>query len=86
MWSRSLRFPHQNPKDASPLFHTRYMPRPSYSSRFYHPKDIGRGVQIIRLLILQLPPLLFTLLLLLVVVVVVVVVVIVVVVVVLLLL
>ena len=24
----SLRFPHQNPLHASPLFHTRYMPRP----------------------------------------------------------
>ena len=28
-WSLSLRFPHQNPVYASPLPHTRYMPRPS---------------------------------------------------------
>ena len=28
-WSLSLRFPHQNPVYASPLSHTRYMPRPS---------------------------------------------------------
>ena len=32
-WSLSLRFPHQNPVYASPLPHTRYMPRPSYFSR-----------------------------------------------------
>ena len=30
--------------------HTRYMPRPSHSFRFYHPNNIGRGVQIIKLL------------------------------------
>ena len=39
--SLSLRFPHQNPVYVSPLTHTRYMPRPSHSSRFYHPKNIG---------------------------------------------
>ena len=39
-WSLSLRFPHQNPVYASPLPHTRYMPRPSHSSRFYHPNVI----------------------------------------------
>ena len=33
-WSISLRFPHQNPVYASPLPHTRYMPRPFHSSRF----------------------------------------------------
>jgi hypothetical protein len=33
--SLSFRFPHQNPVYASPLPHTRQMPRPSYSSRFY---------------------------------------------------
>ena len=37
----SLRFPHQKPVYASPLSHTRYMSRPSHSSRFYHPKNIG---------------------------------------------
>ena len=35
-WSLSLRFPHQNPVHPSPLPHTRHMPRPSHSSRFYH--------------------------------------------------
>ena len=39
-WSLSLRFPHQNPVYASPLPHTRYMARPSHSSRFYHPHNI----------------------------------------------
>jgi hypothetical protein len=36
-WSLSLRFPHQNPVNAPSLLHTHYMPRPSHSSRFYHP-------------------------------------------------
>jgi len=36
-WSFSFWFPHQNPVYASPLPHTRYMPRPSESFRFYHP-------------------------------------------------
>ena len=31
--------------------HTRYMSRPSHSSRFYHPKNIWWAVQIIKLLI-----------------------------------
>ena len=49
-WSLSLRFPHQNPVYASPLLHTCYMPRPSHSSRFYHPKlnvlykNLSRGI------------------------------------------
>ena len=51
-WSLSLRFPHQNPVYASPLPHTCYIPRPSHSSRFYHPKYIGRAVQISKLLIM----------------------------------
>jgi len=50
-WSLSLRFPHQNPVHASPLHHTCYMPRPSHSSRIYHPNNTGWGVQIIKLLI-----------------------------------
>ena len=49
-WSLSPRFPHQNPVHASPLPHTRYMPRPS--SRFYHPHNIVWGVQNIKLLII----------------------------------
>ena len=51
-WSISLRFPHQNPVHASPLHHTRHMPCPSHSSRFYHPHNIGWSVQIIKLLIM----------------------------------
>ena len=38
-WSRSFRFPHQNPVYASPLPHMRYMSRPSHSSRFYYPNN-----------------------------------------------
>ena len=53
-WSLSLRFLHQNPLYASPLPHKRYMPRPSHSSRFYHPNIIGWGLQIIKLLIILL--------------------------------
>jgi len=51
-WSLSLRFPHQNPVYASPLSHARYMPHPSNSSRFYHPKNIEGIVQIIKFLII----------------------------------
>ena len=56
-WSLSFRFHHQNPVYASPFSHTRHMPRPSHSSRFYHPGNIGWGVQIIQLPIMQFPPL-----------------------------
>ena len=55
-WSLSLRFPHQNPVYASPLLHMRHM-RPSLYSRFNHPNNIWWAVQIIKLLIMQLPPL-----------------------------
>ena len=44
-WSLSLRFPHQNLGHTSPFLHTCHMPRPSHSSRFYHPHNIGWGVQ-----------------------------------------
>ena len=40
-WPLTLRFPHQNPAYASPLPHSRYMPRPYHSSRLYHPNNIG---------------------------------------------
>jgi hypothetical protein len=40
-WSLSLWFFHQNPVHASLVPHTRYMLRPSYSSRFYHPQNLG---------------------------------------------
>jgi hypothetical protein len=35
-----------------PLPHTCYMSRPSHSSRFDHPNNVGWGVQIIKLLIM----------------------------------
>jgi len=38
-WSLTLSILHQNPVDASPLPHTRYMPRQSHSSRLYHPNN-----------------------------------------------
>ena len=39
-WAVSLRFPHQNPVHPSPFHHMCHMPRPSHSSRFYHPHNI----------------------------------------------
>ena len=44
-WSPSLRFPQQDPIQPPLLTHTRHMPSPSHSSRFYHPHNIGWGVQ-----------------------------------------
>ena len=49
-WSLFLTFAHQNPLYTFPIPHTRYMLRPSHSSRFYHLNNIGWGVQIIKLL------------------------------------
>jgi len=40
-WSLSFRLPNQDTVYASPLPHTRYMPRQSHSSRFYDPNNIG---------------------------------------------
>ena len=37
LWSLSLRFPHQDSIHSPLLAHTRHMPSPSHSSRFYHP-------------------------------------------------
>ena len=51
-WSFPLRFPHQNLLHTSHFPHTCHMPRPSYSSRFYNPHNIGWAVQIIKLLIM----------------------------------
>jgi hypothetical protein len=51
-WSLSPSFPRQNPLQASSLPHTPYKPRASHSSRFYHPHNNGRGLQIIKLLIM----------------------------------
>ena len=45
--SPSLRFPQQGLIHPPLLTHTRHMPSPSHSSRFYHPHNIGWGVQII---------------------------------------
>jgi len=39
-WSLSVRFPHQDPIRPPLLIHTRHMPSPSHSSRFYHPHSI----------------------------------------------
>jgi len=46
-WALSLRFPHHDPIHSPFLTHMRHMPSSSHSSRFYHPHDIGWGVQII---------------------------------------
>ena len=43
-WSLALPFPHQDPIHPPLLTHTCHMPSPS---RFYHPHNIGWGVQII---------------------------------------
>ena len=40
-WSPSLRFSYQGPVHPPLLTHTRHMPSPSHSSRFYHPQNIG---------------------------------------------
>ena len=47
-WFLSLRFPQQDPMQPPFLTHTRHMPSPSHSTQFYHPHNIGWGVQIIR--------------------------------------
>jgi len=52
-WSLSFRFPHQDPIHTPLLTHTRHMPSPSHSSRFYHPHNIGWGVHIMELLVMQ---------------------------------
>ena len=51
--SLSFRFPHQELIRPPLLTHTRHMPSLSHSSRFYHPHNIGWGVQIIQLLVMQ---------------------------------
>ena len=43
--SLSLRFPYQDPIHLPLLTYTRHIPSPSNSSRFYHPQNIGWGVQ-----------------------------------------
>ena len=40
LWSLSLQFPHQDPIRPLLLTHTRHMPSPSHSSRFYNPHNI----------------------------------------------
>ena len=46
-WSPPLLFPPPRPYTPPLLTHMRHMPSPSHSSRFYHPHNIGWGVQII---------------------------------------
>ena len=58
-WSPSLKFPHQNTVCTSLLPHTCYMPRPSHS-RFDHPSNIRRGVEIIKLALMYFSPRYFT--------------------------
>ena len=58
--SEVVSFPQDSPPKpvcTSPLTHTRYMPRPSHSSRVDHPNNIWWVVQIIKLLIMQFSPL-----------------------------
>ena len=47
---------HQDPIHHPLLIHTRHMPSSSHSSRFYHPHNIGWGVQISSFLVMQSPP------------------------------
>ena len=46
-WSPSLRLPHQDPIHPPLFTQSHHMPSPFHSSRFYHPHNIGWGVQII---------------------------------------
>jgi hypothetical protein len=45
-------FPSAFPIKTLPLPHPCYMPRPTHSSRFYHPHNSGWGVQVMELLIM----------------------------------
>jgi hypothetical protein len=54
-WSLSLRFPHYYPVHTSSLPLTCYMPCLSHSW-FYHPHNIGWGVQIMKLVIMKFFP------------------------------
>ena len=53
-WSLSVRFPAKTLYTPLLSPHTLYMPSPSHS-RFCHPNNIWRGIQIINLLIMSLP-------------------------------
>ena len=52
-WSLSPKFPHQNSACTSLLPHICFMLHPSHTSLFYHLKNIGCAVQIIKLLIMK---------------------------------
>jgi hypothetical protein len=52
-WSLFLKVPYQNLTHASLRPYRRYMPRSSHSSRFYHPHNIGWGVEIMKILIMK---------------------------------
>jgi hypothetical protein len=58
--SPAVSFPQASPPKPCthlPLPHPGYMPRPPHSYRFYHPHNIGWGIQITKLLIMTFPPL-----------------------------
>ena len=50
LWSLSLRFPHQNLVQTSPLPHMCHMPCPYHSFWFHHSHNIGGAVEIIKFL------------------------------------
>jgi hypothetical protein len=52
MWSLSFKFLHQNPLYTYSVPHTCCMPRRSNSSRFDHPSNIWRVVNITKFLIM----------------------------------
>jgi hypothetical protein len=56
-WSLSLMFPHQNPVHASLLPHPSYILHTSNCSLFYHPHNIGWGVQIMEPFVMKFSPL-----------------------------
>ena len=58
-WSPSLRFPHQYPIHPPLLTHTRHMPSPSHTSRFYHRTILGEQYKLLapRYAVSSIPPL-----------------------------
>jgi len=55
--SLSFWFPHQHPVWTSSPYHKYHIPHLSHSSRFDHPNNVWKGVQITKLLTAQSPPL-----------------------------
>ena len=56
-WSHSIRSPHQNPVNTSPVSYMCHVSRPSHSSWFDHPNNIWWVVQNIKLLVMWSSPL-----------------------------